>query len=303
MAKNEIETNEVTTADESTTTQANGTLGALLDTDKVKAIRAALGGDRVAFESTPDSSAYDQAAEFLAKVAEKTSNFHGLPLFLGKSLESAGRIMLATVGVRDKGDKAKGIAARNGYKAIVAFEQPSVATFLADSSKEAIDFVAKLIEREATDVAFSGIRNASTEAELRTVMEGLPTDVASIVTTSRASSIGEGIFDKHWADFRKGVIAVKWPNINKALPQKPDFIKALRSKSWAEANPVTAPLEERDYFAKITGLFIQACEGIDDDSIGADIDLVKEWLANRESLNLDFTVKTVDAEDLETLDF
>jgi hypothetical protein len=268
-------------------------LVSLIDADKVKMIRKEL-GDRTAFETTETQTAYEQAEKHVSDAAAKTDSFHGLPIFTGKDIETATRLVVATVGVRDKDAK------RNGYKAIVIFQQSSVADFLADSSEEAQAFVAKLIEREATDVAFSGIRGAESDIEMQTIMAGLPISIADIVTVSRATSgAGNSIFDTDWADFRKGVLAEKYARINAALPQKPEFIKALRSASYARSNPATSGLEAKDYIRKIGELFVTAVEAI---SPTTDTSVVKEWIAGREELNLDFSVKVVDMDDLEVLD-
>lgn len=269
------------------------TLSVLLDADKVKAIRSKL-GDRTSFETNESGSAFEQAVAHIDKAAAETSNFHDVPAFMGQGLETAHRIVVATVGVRDKESK------KNGYKAIVIFSQPTIADFLADESEEAKAFVAKLVEREATDVAFSGIRTADTDDELKTVMTGLPISIADIVTVSRASGgVGDSIFGDYWADFRKGVLAAKYPGINAALPQKPEFIKALRSASYAKANPETAVLEGKDYIKKIGEMFVAAVQKIAPDE---DTTLVQEWINGRDTLNLDYNVKVIKADELEVLE-
>lgn len=288
-----------------TTENKNAPLSILMDADKVKLIRSKL-GDRTTFEttevttkaedgteSTVTLTAYEQVEDHLTKVSGETSSFFGLSVFTGKDFEKASRLVVATVGVRDKEAK------RNGYKAIVIFEQPTIQDFLTDTSDEAIAFVNKLVEREATDVAFSGIRTAETYDDMLTVMTGLPTTVQDIVTISRASGgAGDSIFGEFWADFRKGVLKTKYAKLDEALPQKPEYIKALRSASYAKANPATAELEARGYIKAIGELFIKAVEQIAAQAgEEVDTDTVKGWIRGRDELNIDYTVKSVTVED------
>lgn len=284
-----VESNEVATPAPAAT---NGNLSILMDADKVKQIRSKL-GDRTTFETEGESTAYAQAEAHLTKASGETSNFHGLAIFTGKDIESANRLVVATVGIRDKEAK------RNGYKAIVVFTQPSIQDFLTNTSDEAIAFVNKLIEREATDVAFAGIRTAETMDDMQTVMTGLPITVEDIVTVSRSSGgLGDSIFGDFWADFRKGVLKTKYAKLDEALPQKPEFIKALRSSSYAKANPATAELESRGYIKGIGELFVKAVEKIAEQAgEEVDTDTVKGWIANRDTLNIDYSVKAVTVED------
>lgn len=279
-------------------------LEVLLDADKLKKVRGSLGGDRVALENKPAGtdaegkeipavSAFEQMEAIVVKAMKETDEFYGLPVVLGGNLEEAARIVIATVGQRDRDSK------KNGIKAVVVLAQPTVEEFLASESEAAQAFVAKLIEREATDVAFSGIRAAESLSELETVMAGLPLTVDDIVSTNRAGgSIGDSIFNDHWKDFRAGVIATKYPKIAKALPQKPEFIKALRSSSYAKENPATAGLEEKGYIKRIGELFVMAVQALDPDS---DTAIVEGWIKERDTLKLDYGVKAVSTEGLEDI--
>lgn len=294
-----------TTSTESIATQT-GALVPLLDVDKVKSIRSAL-GDRTTFDSDESATALEKATKHIESAMGKTDTFHGLYVGIGPKLEEASRIVVATVGVRDKGDSARGIPARNGYKAITVFAQPPVSAFLSDESEAAKLFVSKLIEREATDVAFSGIRTAESVEELQQVMEGLPDTVAGIVETSRVSSGGSSSsFDVMWADFRKGFIKPRYPQLDAVLPQKPDIIRAIKSKAFALANPATKAIEENGLFVKIALAMRKAAESYKNEEGEVeplDTSDIAAWLESRDSVVIEYKTPTVTAADLAGLDF
>lgn len=304
-AEKKIESAEVETQ---AVADDNGPLFVLLETEKVKLIRSTL-GERTYFESDENESAFEKANKHVTAAAEKTEMFFGLKIAMADGIETASRIVVATVGVRDKGDPTAKppIPARNGMKAIVLFKQPSFKEFLADESEAAQNFVQKLIEREATDVAFSGIRNAETGADLQTVMAGLPDTVGGIVENARVGSgAGATSFDIMWADFRRGFLKVKYPQLDAVLPQKPEIIRAIKSKSYALANPATKPIEENGYFVKIALVMRKAAESWKNEEGEPDplnTDDMQAWLDNRDSNVIDFKVQEVTAASIAGLDF
>lgn len=279
----------------------NAPLFILLDVDKVKAIRSTL-GDRTYFESTEAESAYAQAEKYLTEAAAKLDNFHGLAVAAADGIEEASRLVIATVGVRDKGDPSKNQPARNGYKAIVIMKQPKADDFIADESEAAQNYWRKLIERETTDVQFSGIRTADSLAELQTVLAGLPDTVGGIVENARqGSGAGSSSFDEMWADFRKAWLKVKYPTLDAALPQKPDIIKAIKSKAYALANPVTRPIEENGYFVAMASVMRKMAETIkDSEGNPAPLDTsdIQAWLDGRDSNVIEFKVPEISTESL-----
>lgn len=282
------------------------TIPVLLDKEKVKTIRAKL-SDRTFFVSIDDGeSAYQQAENHLAKVSAETDNFYGLTIQVNngpadRPLESANCVCVATIGVRDKKTST------NGYKGIVVFEAPTVEAFLSSDSDAARAFIAKLIEREATDVAFQAIRAASTIQELEAAVSGMPTTVEDIVVSSRESAGSDmDAFNALWQTFRAGVLKPKYPQVDAVLPQKPEVVKALRSKSYALANPKTEALEKSGLLVKIGAALVKAGAVFKDDKgqpSPVDTSSIQAWLDERDNLNLTYQVPTVSSDELAGIDF
>lgn len=313
----EIETNVENSASESTAetgaaVNVNSIVKPLLDKDLLKNLRSALGGDRVAFESTEESTAYAQVEKLIGEAAGKTTNesgpFYGLPILIRRGsekvdpIESAARIVVASIGQRDKATST------NGIKAIAIFEQPTAGAFLESTTDEAKNFVVKLIEREASDVAFGGLRGADmTLSDLQTAVESIPATVDGIVTTQRASSgIDTDAFDSVWTSFRIGVLRAKQPTLESALPQKPEIIKSLRSKAFALAHPRCAEIESAGLWVKIGNALIKAGSAmLDKDGKPAPVDMstVAGWLENRDELVITYEVPTITSEQLAEIDF
>lgn len=313
VATKAVETPVVAAETESTEVASSTTnLVPLLDKDKVRAIKAALGGDRVFLMTTTindesgkpvTKTAYQQAEDLLTKAAAATESFYGLDVLSREGLEESPLIVVATVGVRDK------VKSINGYKAIVAFSQPSVQDFLESQDVDAINFVAKLIQREATDVQFSGLRQAETLAQMEQAINGVPLDISGIVTTSRESGGGldTEAFDNMWQAFRQGFLKEKAPALAEMLPQKPEVIKCIRSASYANANPNTKPIEERDFFVRIAKAMIQLAPSFkskDGKPDPQDASVIQGWLDERATLNLTYKATvTPDSDALAKIDF
>jgi hypothetical protein len=264
-------------------------------------------GERTYFQSDESETAYDKAAKYLDEAASKTETFFGLPIVLGDqdTLVSASNILIATVGVREKAQDDQ--PARNGYKALVVMAQPTVAEVLADESEAAKAFVAKLIERELTDVQYSGIRSAMTLADLEVVLTGLPTTVSELVENSRTGSeSSNSSFDIMWNDFRRGFIKAKFPQLDAILPKKAEVAKALRSKAYAEAHPACQVIESQGVFVKLGHALVAAGDKWkNDQGVLEPLDTtdLQTWLANRDSVVLDYKAPEVKEVDLSGLEF
>lgn len=298
----EGQTEEQTTSDGAPATA--GVVTPLTDKAKVSGIRKALGGDRVYLTTDGESTAFAKAEALLAKAMGETDGFHGLKYFANSPdsspLESADNIVVMTLGYR-----APGV---NGYKAIVVTQQPTVDEFLA--SPEAKDFVAKLIQREAADVAFSaGIRSAETYSQLEAAVSAMPITVDSIIVTQRESGGGldTDTFDAMWSPFRTGFVKEKSPKLYDILPQKGIVLKAMRSAAFAKAHPACEAIEKAGMFAKMLSAMIQlAPQFKDKDGKPSPLDTtaLQEWLDNRDSLVISYTPETIaKVDDLATIQF
>jgi hypothetical protein len=289
---------------EGAATPATGTIVPLIDKAKVSNIRKALGGDRVTLKTDDDSTAYAKAEALLAKAIGETESFYGIPYFVNspaeKPLDSADNIVVMTLGYRTKG--------ANGYKAIIVTQQPTVDEFLAN--EDARDFVAKLIQREASDVAFSaGIRSAETYAELENAVSAMPITVESIIVTQRESGSGldTDTFDSMWSPFRTGFVKEKAPKLFEVLPQKGIVLKAFRSKAFAMQHPACEEIEKAGLFVKLLSAMIQLAPQFKDSKGNAtplDTASLEEWLANRDSLVINYSPDVIaKADDLAAIQF
>lgn len=290
---------------------SNGALVPLVDKDKVKAIHTALGGMRVFFENKPEVvvdgktipavSAWDQVNAVYADASGKTEEFYGLPILMTeKGIQEAARICVATLGTRDKDTKV------NGLKAVTIFPIPGIEDFL--STPEAAEFVKKLVEREAADVIFGNLRSAESIVQLQTAFNGIPVTVAEIITTSRESSgIDTDAFDVMWTPFRTGVLKVKQPTLEKMLPQKPEVIKAIRSASYALANPKLRAIEEKGLFVKIAAAMVAMGPSMQDKtgkSTPVDTSIIQDWIDDRANQHISFKEDVAPtADDLASIEF
>lgn len=264
-------------------------LSTLLDVAKIKAIKAALGGERITFDTDESGLALVKADAHLQAALKATESFYDLPVIIAPIAPDASRVFLATLGQRDKESKV------NGIKAIIAYSAPTVQEFL--ESEEAKPFVHKLIEREASDVIFGNLRGDKTLSELQTAVAGLPVTVSEIVSTSRESGNGldSDAFDTLWTPFRNGFLKEKAKALYDALPQKNIVLRAIRSKSYALANPQTMEIEARGHFAKIAALMIQLAPTFKDgkgNPAPVDASSIQDWLDNRDTLNIAYNPET-----------
>lgn len=279
-------------------------LSILLNKEAIKTLRTALGGDRVFFTATDESSAYALAAAHLEKVATETTAkdsdapFFGVELAVRDAgIEDATQVCVATVGVRDKASNT------NGIKAIVVFEAPTADAFIEriGTDSKVLDWVAKLVEREAIDVAFSNLRQPDLTADdFKNVVAGMPATIEDIISSARESIAGDTeAFDTLWQPFKEGVLKTKAPAVHASLVGVPkaDVIKSIRSKVYAEANPRTQALESIGMWEKIAKGMISAAGAFTDQDgkpTPVDASAIQAWVDGRESTVLTYTMPKID---------
>lgn len=269
------------TGDAAMNENPDGPLGYLADKTKIKAIHDALG---CGGSTRRIVDSLEEAVNIIDEAGKKTNMFAGLPVEIAEGAEFDGkRVVIATLGTRLKEGPNAGT---NAIKAILVFPQPTVDSFLADAR----EFVAKLVEREATDTQFGQLRSAATLNELRQYLKQIPVDVAEVISSSQSSAMDTSAFDDFWTTFR-GIFLKQYPKFEPFIPGKPIVLKALRSASYAAANPATKELEGKGYWVKIGGMFVTALKGMTDKEgkpMNLDTSTIESWLADRETTKLTY---------------
>lgn len=247
------------------------TIKILSDETQVNAVTKALGGSRKLFDSAGAALAHILAA------AETTESFYGLPLVLAGVDSDTGDIdeskydgmqaMVAIVGARvDTGAKRL-----NGIKGIVLLPVPTLESYL--SSDAGKDWLEKIAEKESAHVSFRPFRDAASVEEFMSGVDRVPNSVEAFATESaRAGGVNTETFDTVWKSLRTQLAKEK-PALAKLLPQKPEVIKAIRSKAHAqEAYP---ELEGIRAFEWLANLVVAAAGKMDTSDI-------TKWIAGRD---------------------
>lgn len=282
----------------------NAGLPPVTDKAVIKAIKDSIGGDRKTHDTV------EKALESLTAGMEKTNSYAGLPVIMYREDAFTGnQAVVATVGVRvkeSKNEKGETIPAINGIKAILVFPQPSIDSFIEDEQGK--NWLAKLAEREAADVGFSGIRSAESVLTLCNAVDRMPVTIETITAESRANSIDTTIFDEYWQGFKEAFTA-KNPAFaaDGMFPQKPLWLKAIRSKPFAMEHAATRELETRGFIVKIANLFVNTLKAATNpetgEALNLDTSIIEGWLADREKVSLSAGAKPdVNALDSITLD-
>lgn len=279
-------------------------ISAIFDDSTIEKVKKAIGGDRKVFESLDDAKAAFEAASTAAgdgiiKLAAPDAVF-----FDGEG-KNAKRIdginaAVAVVGTRQRDESGK---MSNGIKAVVLFPIPSTEAFLANANGES--WVAKVIEKEASHVAYRGLRNAETVEEFESEFGAMPRDVDAFVSShTRGGGLDTDAFDEMWPQLRQQ-LRQAMPKVADLLPQKQEVLRAIRSKPYAlEAyNKLeTAGKSGEGLFVYIAQKLIEAAPEWEVDGKPKEIDAsaIQAWLDNRETLDL--RRQTPDESVLEGLD-
>lgn len=269
-------------------TVANGaTLAPLTDETKVTAIKKALVASRKTYANLADALAALTTAD------GATDHFYGLPVGIVGYDTTSDEVdsaiyegMSAVLGwVGSKGDEAKGKA--SGVKAIVLYPMPTVESFLAsDKGKE---WIAKVAEKEVGLVAFRNFRDAATLEEFQAGIAKTPKTVDEYVAEHArgAAGVDTETFDATWPGLRI-YLKNKQPLLHKALPTKPEVIKAIRSAAYAVAE--YPKLEEAGVFVRLAQTCIGAAKSnVDEKTKVANplpTDSIESWIANRDSVTI-----------------
>jgi len=262
------------------------TLNILSDETKVDSITKALGGSRKIYPTA------DAALAAILKAAEGTESFHGLPLVMA-GVDSEGNIdeskydgmsaMVATVGARvDNGTKKL-----NGIKGIVLLPVPTLEAYLATEAGK--DWLSKIAEKESAHVTFRPFRDATSVEEFMSGVERTPDSVEAFATESaRSGGVNTETFDTVWKALRVQLGKEK-AALAKLLPQKPEVIKAIRSKAHATEN--YAELEKAGVFVWLARLVIGAAGDMDTTEIQKWLDGRDEFVfPTREAAAPDFSI-------------
>jgi hypothetical protein len=172
---------------------------------------------------------------------------------------------------------------------------------MSEDDSKVRDWIAKLIEREAIDVAFSNLRQQDLTADdFKNVVAGMPATIDDIISSARESIAGDTeAFDTLWQPFKEGVLKTKAASVHAALVGVPkaDVIKAIRSASYAKANPRTQALESVGMWVKIANGMVSAAAAFTDPDgkpTPVDASAIQAWVDGRESTALTYTMPKID---------
>lgn len=265
----------------------------LFDSDKISAIKKAVGAGQEAMRRVYDDPAKAaeafNAASALAESEGVTS--YAVP---AEITDSEGNVIaspysdmdcraaVAVVGARERNAAGK---MESGIRAVVMFPIPTVSAF-QEGGESAAKWLDKIAEKEAAHVAFRRLRNAESAEELASAFEAMPTTVDAFV----AEYVGEGAdteaFDTLWTPLRN-MLKQNQPALVDLLPAKPEVLKAIRSKAYAEQEH--GKLEEHGVFVYLARALIGAAASYANDKGEPDpIDstAIQQWLENRDTYQL-----------------
>ncbi len=169
-----------------------------------------------------------------------------------------------------------------GARALVIFPMPTVDEYMSDSN--GANWLTKVADKETAHVAFRHLRNVDAEAGVESLYitaQRMPVSIEAYATEAATGGVDYSGFNAVWSELRKK-IKEQVPSVATALPNKSDVIPAIRSKSYAMAE--FPDLEEQNVFTWLGGAVVTMIQALDDDTISSEE--VEEWLANRETLNI-----------------
>lgn len=242
----------------------------LFDSDAVKTIKTALGGERKVFDTYADAtSVLESIALKMDELKQETDI-----LFAGDDQNPpedwTTPVCVSILGTRGEYEGKN----KEGVKALVVFPMPTVDDFLS----EAPDWIAKLVQKEAAHVAFRQLRNAESDAALQAAAIKMPMTIEAYITEHASrGGIDTECFDTMWKDFRAAFVE-QYAQLKAFLPGKSDVLTAIRSKTFAETE--YGKLESLHVFEAIAkGMIEQA----PDWEPALDPTAIQEWLDRRDT--------------------
>jgi len=215
------------------------------------------------------------------------------------------KVCVTFIGVRGLKDEAG--KDTNGARGFAIYPLHGLAAIQQDES--GVEWLLKVVEKEASHVALRGLRNVSpslgTEA-LAQAAEMMPVTVSDYVEETTRESMDTSAFDKLWKQFRTMLAnAPTTAALVTRLPGKAEVLKAIRSKAFAAEE--YADLETMGAFVFIANTMVQIIDSMKAQAIesGEEFDLdsseIKSWLAGRDT-KVFAAPKKIEA-DLSTVDF
>lgn len=287
-------------------------LNILMDSDKIAAVKKAIGGDRVVFDSLDEAKAKFEAAKAAAgedviALAADDSAFdagtYEVEVTVGEGDEAKTEIQerpvmqaaLAVVGARVRDSKG---TMQPGIRGIVLFPIPSAQALI----NEAFDWIEKIAEKEAAHVAFRGLRNSESVEEFEGEFNSMPRSVSDFVASHRATSTFDSeAFDAMWPTIRADLKA-NLPALAEWLPPKAETLRAIRSKAYAEQEH--NELESRDLFVWLANSMIEAAAQWKDEKgepAPIDASAIQGWVDGRDELDLSRKTEEKDESKLDAL--
>lgn len=174
-----------------------------------------------------------------------------------------------------------------GIMAVALFPLPSVEAFIYGARP----WVEKIIEKEIGLVAFRRLRQAESLEELMAAVEQQPVLVGEYTAAhAREGGVDLSTLKTIWSGWRSWLKEQAAP-LAAALPTRAQVVKALRSKSYALADPETVEIEKAGLWEMIGKSLIHIANSWEDkegNSDPQDAAMFEEWLTGRDTLALEY---------------
>lgn len=203
------------------------------------------------------------------------------------------KVAVSFLGVRGLKDESG--KDTDGARALVVMPLHPIDAIMADDSGAA--WLWKIAEKEASHVAFRGLRNVAPELgidALAQAAQAMPLAVSDYVDESSNEETDTSAFDALWKTFRK--LLSQNPGtapLVKELPNKPEVIKSIRSKAYAIENYDT--LENIGAFVWLASTLATMIDQLAEESDDVQIDSaqIRAWVGGRDTKVFQMARRTV----------